>query len=117
MTKLPVVSGVPESRIDRLSVHEDADETEGKRAGLTGSDLMPGHLFRSQPLLRGNKSEICRISRDRADADFVDEAREEITHNPPTSPYVNKATTISYTFTPGTPAKNFFHLKVTQTTP
>jgi autotransporter-associated beta strand protein len=36
----------------------------------------------------------------------------EVTGTPPT--YVNNATTISYTFTPGTPAKNFFRLNVTQ---
>ena len=31
--------------------------------------------------------------------------------------YTNNGTTVSYSFTPGTPAKNFFQLKVTQTTP
>jgi autotransporter-associated beta strand protein len=39
----------------------------------------------------------------------------EVTGTPPT--YVNDANTISYTFTPGTPTKDFFRLKVTQTTP
>jgi autotransporter-associated beta strand protein len=38
----------------------------------------------------------------------------EVTHNPPTSPYVNDATTISYTFTPGTLTKDFFRLEVAQ---
>lgn len=31
--------------------------------------------------------------------------------------YVNNGTTVSYSYTPGTPAKNFFQLKVTQSTP
>ena len=31
--------------------------------------------------------------------------------------YTNNSTTISYTFTPGTPPKDFFRLRVTQTTP
>jgi autotransporter-associated beta strand protein len=41
----------------------------------------------------------------------------EVTHNPPNNPYINDATTISYTVTPGTPTENFLRLQVTQTTP
>jgi autotransporter-associated beta strand protein len=41
----------------------------------------------------------------------------EVTHNPPNNPYINDATTISYTLTPGTPPENFLRLQVTQTTP
>jgi autotransporter-associated beta strand protein len=42
---------------------------------------------------------------------------DEVTHNSPNNSYINDATTISYTLTPGTPAKNFVRLQVTQTTP
>jgi autotransporter-associated beta strand protein len=37
---------------------------------------------------------------------------DEVTHNPPTNPYVNDASIISYTLTPGTPPKNFLRLQV-----
>jgi hypothetical protein len=39
---------------------------------------------------------------------------DEVTHNPPNNPYVNDATTISHTLTPGTPAENFLRLRVNQ---
>jgi autotransporter-associated beta strand protein len=39
---------------------------------------------------------------------------DEVTHNPPNNPYINNTTIISYTLTPGTPAKAFFRLQVTQ---
>jgi fibronectin-binding autotransporter adhesin len=40
------------------------------------------------------------------------DAWAEVTGTPPT--YINDSTTISYTFTPGTPAKDFLRLEVTQ---
>ena len=39
---------------------------------------------------------------------------DEVTHNPPGNPYINDATTISYTLTPGALAKDFLRLQVTQ---
>ncbi|MFM7179863.1 MAG: beta strand repeat-containing protein, partial [Verrucomicrobiales bacterium] len=36
----------------------------------------------------------------------------EVTDNPPSNPYVNDSTTISYKLTPGTPVKNFVRLRV-----
>jgi autotransporter-associated beta strand protein len=37
---------------------------------------------------------------------------DEVAHSPPGNPYVNDATTISYTLTPGTPSENFLRLRV-----
>jgi hypothetical protein len=65
---------------------------------------------------RGDASGLTYAIEESTDLGIGDDWNE-VTHNPPSNPYINNGTTISYTLTPGTPAENFLRLQVTQTTP